>query len=80
MAPDGDMSTRGTRLWMIHPAVDAYRTRALKMLKRDVAVRDAFRADDLKALAARRAMQASVSPGAAAPLQKIGKAFGAHIQ
>ncbi|MBX3579773.1 MAG: hypothetical protein KF723_21425 [Rhizobiaceae bacterium] len=51
LAPDGGMAVKGTKLWLLHPIVDAYRTRALKMLRRDPVVRDALRAADLKARA-----------------------------
>lgn len=78
LAPDGPSHVKGTKLWLLHPIISGYRERALKMLKRDIVVRDAFRADDLKArqqFLENKASGESVVPA----LKKIGDAFGAGI-
>jgi hypothetical protein len=51
LAPDGDAGTKGTKLALLAEIVSKRREAALKHLKRDPVVRDAFRADDLKARA-----------------------------
>jgi len=78
LAPDGPADVRGTKLWLLHPITSAYRERALKMLKRDRVVRDAFRAEDLKVRQQWRENRANAAK--ADPLKKIGDAFGAGMQ
>lgn len=79
LAPDGAVGTRGTKLWLLHVPVEAYRERAMKMLKRDPVVRDAFRADDLKARAKFLENRAKARGQGIAPMQKIGKSFGLKL-
>ncbi|MDG4856431.1 hypothetical protein [Mesorhizobium sp. WSM4982] len=76
LAPDGDITTKGTKLWLLGGIVSAYRQRAMKMLKRDKNVRDAFRAADLKAMTQFRANIAAHKSGS---LDALGAAFGADI-
>ncbi|RWI46825.1 MAG: hypothetical protein EOQ93_29295 [Mesorhizobium sp.] len=77
LAPDGDITTKGTKLWLLGGIVSAYRQRAMKMLKRDKNVRDAFRAADLKAMTEFRANIARRNQGGS--LDALGEAFGADI-
>jgi hypothetical protein len=79
LAPDGDVTTKGTKLWMLSGIVSNYRERALKMLKRDKAVRDAFRAADLKAMTQFRANIAQHNADRSGSLDALGQAFGADI-
>lgn len=51
-APDGDSSTKGTKLWMIAGAVSKYREVALKMLKVDPVVRQKILEKQMKVQAA----------------------------
>lgn len=74
LAPDGDVGTKGTKLWLLHTPVGAYRERALKMLKRDPVIRDAFRAEDLKAR-----QKFLENRAKAKSLEKVGKAFGVDL-
>lgn len=75
-APDGDVGTRGTKLWLMHRPVDAFRTRAMLKLKRDRNVRDAFRASDLKV---RQHYQQQHGTTQQDPMQKLGAAFGQDL-
>ena len=77
MAPDGEVDTKGTKLWMLHEPVSKYRGAAMKLLKADPAVRDAFRAADLKVQAQWKNSLAGQSK--ATPLEKLGKAFGQDL-
>ncbi|RWP84730.1 MAG: hypothetical protein EOR11_19920 [Mesorhizobium sp.] len=78
LAPDGDVTTKGTKLWMLSGIVSNYRERALKMLKRDKAVRDAFRAADLKAMTQFRANIAAKRGDRAGGLDALEETFGAN--
>lgn len=49
-APDGDKDTEGTKLWLLGKPVDKYRAAAMKRLKADKAVRDAFGADQKRVM------------------------------
>jgi hypothetical protein len=51
LAPDGDAGTKGTKLAILADIVQKRRQAAMKHLKQDPVVRDAFRAADLKARA-----------------------------
>jgi hypothetical protein len=76
MAPDGDVDTRGTKLWLLHNPVSKYRGAAMKVLKSDRAVRDAFRAEDLKVIEHYREQKAK---GRSDPMQRLGAAFGQDL-
>ncbi|WP_269929941.1 hypothetical protein [Aminobacter sp. HY435] len=77
LAPDGAMDVKGTKLWLLHPIVNSYRTRAMKLLKRDPVIRDAFRAADLKARAQWKANRQAA--GADTPMKKLGTSFGVDL-
>ncbi|WP_018430102.1 hypothetical protein [Hoeflea sp. 108] len=77
LAPDGPMDVKGTKLWLLHPVIDAYRKRAKQMLKRDPVVRDAFRADELKVRAQWKANKAAA--GQQSPMKKLGSSFGVDL-
>lgn len=79
LAPDGDITTKGTKLWLLGGIVSNYRERALKMLKRDKAVRDAFRAADLKAMTQFRANMAA-KRSREGSLDALEETFGANQQ
>jgi hypothetical protein len=76
MAPDGDIDTRGTKLWLLHDPVEKYREAAMKLLKSDRAVRDAFRAEDLKV---RAQWKANAAKQKGATLEHLGAAFGQNL-
>lgn len=78
LAPDGPMHVKGTKLWLLHPVIDAYRTRAKKLLKRDPVVRDAFRAADMKVRAQWKANRAAAGEGES-PMTKLGSSFGVDL-
>src|SRR5690606_11802985 len=78
LAPDGPIDVKGTKLWLLHPVVQAYRDRALKMLKRDPVFRDAFRAEDLKVRQKYLGNRQKAQPGVQ-QLENIGKGFGADL-
>lgn len=77
LAPDGAMDVKGTKLWLLHPIVNSYRTRAMKLLKSDPVIRDAFRAADLKARAQWKANRQEA--GADTPMKKLGSSFGVDL-
>lgn len=80
LAPDGEVGVKGTKLWMLSPITEAFRSRAMKQLKRDPVVRDAFRSAELKARAAYLAnKKASEPPKKVTPLQAVGDAFGVDL-
>lgn len=78
MASDGEVGTRGTKLWLLHPIFDKYRTAALKRIKRDPVVRDAFRAAEEKVRDEYRAKQQGAKP--ASPMKKLGASFGLDLE
>lgn len=47
-APDDPADVKGTKLWLLHPTTQAWRSRAMKMLKRDPLVRKAFMSETMK--------------------------------
>jgi hypothetical protein len=61
---------------MLHVPVARYREAAMKLLKSDPMVRDAFRAEDLKVIQHYREAQAK---GSSAPMQRLGAAFGQDL-
>ncbi|PSJ59238.1 hypothetical protein [Pseudaminobacter soli (ex Li et al. 2025)] len=77
-APDGDAATKGTKLWILHDVTSRYRSIALKRLKRDPVVREAF---------LRETMRVRAAYAAARPIQperpsigKIGDSFGVDLK
>lgn len=79
LLPDGDATTKGTKLWMLMGIVSSYRERAAMMLLRDVNVRNAFRAAQLKVATQLRANIAAHSRARAGSLDALGDAFGADL-
>lgn len=77
--PDGDATTKGTKLWTLTGIAANYRERALKMLKRDANVRDAFRKAQLKAVTQFRANVAARNASRSGSLDALGDAFGADL-
>lgn len=78
LAPDGDVMTKGTKLWLLHNVTSKYRNSAMKQLKRDANVREAFTKETLKvrdAYAAGRA-KATVNNNS---MGKLGEAFGQDL-
>lgn len=78
-APDGDADVKGTKLWILHKQVSKYRSAAMKRLKRDVAVRDAFLKETRRV---REAYAASrpIQPKPPEPsLGRVGEAFGVDL-
>jgi len=89
-APDGDMTTKGTKMWMLHVPLSKYRSAAMKILKADPVVGEALLADQLKVVDYYRKRNAPSRatdtppplPQATAPdaqLGKIGEAFGVDL-
>lgn len=80
-SPDGDMATKGTKLWLLYRPVSRYREAAMKLLKRDPVVQQALRAkqqtviDHYRGSAPRPQPQANPKP----TLGDIGKSFGAEL-
>lgn len=64
-APDGDMATKDTKLWMLHGPIERYRKAAFRFLLRDPAVREAVQAKQMKVVEHYRGQPAS-RPDAAA--------------
>ena len=77
-APDGAADVRGTKLWLLHEPVSRYRAAALRMLKRDPVVRDAFTADKRKVAQFYRTQKEAAQSGAAS-MEDIGDAFGVDL-
>jgi len=79
LLPDGDVNTKGTKLWLLSGIASNYRERAAKMLLRDKNVRDAFRAAQGKVMTQYRANIARRNASREGSLDALGDAFGADI-
>jgi len=79
-APDGDVDVRGTKLWMLHSKVSRYRTAAMKRLKRDKAVQDAFLKETRRVRAEWQASRKASGEAKAKPTRpNLGEAFGVDL-
>lgn len=88
-APDGDMSLKGTKLWMLHVPISRYRSAAMRLLKADPVVGEALLRDQLGVIDYYRArtgskrasdMPAPTSPDLSGPdMGAIGEAFGVDL-
>lgn len=78
-APDGDATTRGTKLFMIHGAIAKYREGALKRVKADPNVRTAIMKKETKVRAAYAASKPSPVTSPAQQLSNLGKAYGMDL-
>lgn len=79
LAPDGEVGVRGTKLWLLQPLFERYRTAAMRRLKRDPSVRAAFRAEEERVRAEYRANKAAAGGQPASPMKKLGASFGADL-
>lgn len=77
-APDGDMATKGTKLWMLHGPVERYRKAAFRFLLRDPAVREAVQAKQMKVVEHYRG-QPGRRQRSEPSLGQVGKSFGAEL-
>lgn len=77
-APDGDAVTKGTKLWLLHPVMDKYRSVAMKLLKRDPVIREAFGKRDAEVRAAYQA-QRGKTKARDGGLGEVGEAFGVDL-
>ncbi|MBX9464883.1 MAG: hypothetical protein KL840_18300 [Aquamicrobium sp.] len=77
-APDGDMATKGTKLWMLHGPIERYRKAAFRFLLRDPAVREAVQAKQLKVVEHYRGQPARRQQPEPS-LGQVGKSFGAEL-
>lgn len=79
-APDGDTATRGTKLWILHGPLSRFRGAALRVLKTDPVVREAFLAK-LNAVKDHHSdPEAASGRDARAGLEGIGAAFGVDLK
>ena len=74
-APDGDSSTRGTKLWLLFNYTSKYRTAALKKIKADPLVREALMKESVKVRDHYKAVRTGQQP--AQPQGSIDKLMGA---
>jgi hypothetical protein len=77
--PDGDVGGRGTKRWLLDGIIGKYRTRAMKMLKRDSVVRDAFRKEEQRVRAEwakRRGATPKPNAGEGDPIGNIAHGLG----
>lgn len=79
LAPDGDATTKGTKQWLLSGIFAQYRSFALKQLRRDPVVREAFRADALKVRNQYRE-NVKANPKPDTPMKKLGKSFGVDLK
>lgn len=89
-APDGDMTVKGTKLWLLHTPISKYRAGAMKMLRADPVVGEALLGDRLKVIEHYRKREtpsrATDAPAPVAPpptfdkdLKSLGDAFGIDL-
>lgn len=76
-APDGDVGTKGTKLWILAKPVAAYRNAAMQGLKADPNVRAALMKKQMDVAAKYAAGRDTAGPEAG--LGAIGKAFGVDL-
>lgn len=78
-APDGEAGVKGTKLWLLHDLTSKYRSAAMKRLKRDAVVREAFLKETKRVreayIAARPTQPATPKPS----LGEVGKSFGVDL-
>lgn len=79
-APDGDMATKGTKLWLLYRPVSKYREAALKMLKAAPVVRDAFMSKMMGVAEHYRGLGAPQQKKPQGGLGGVGKAFGVDLE
>lgn len=78
-APDGDVASKGTKLWILHAYTEKYRSKAMKMLKADPNVRAALGQRDLKVREAYMKQQQADQAAKKPTLDQLGKAFGVDL-
>lgn len=82
-APDGDIGTRGTKLWLISGVIKRYREVALRQIKADPVVREALlrkRMEVRAAYAAQRDPGRTVAVEERRRLKELGARFGVDLQ
>lgn len=76
-APDGDVDTKGTKLWFIAQAVSKYRGAAAKRLRADPNVREALFAAQRKVIDHYKHLKEQPAPEQKAGIQAVIDGFGA---
>ena len=79
-APDGPVDVRGTKQWLLAARVGKYREAAMKRLKADPNVRNAFMAATRKVVDHYQHLKQEQTPQQKANVENIIKAFGAGNQ
>lgn len=77
-APDGEITVKGTKLWLLHDPVAKYRAAALKRLKMDPIIRDAFGAKEKAVREHYHALRGEPAP-VKRQLAETGDAFGVDL-
>lgn len=76
-APDGDLGTRGTRLWLLNRVVDKYRRAAGERIRADKNVREALMRSQRKVVDHYQHLKEEPSDGAKASVKALMDGFGA---